>query len=446
MKVDEAPVFFNNFLEQKTREMNLLEQPKPHIPIPLEDAKPRTITPTVSVTPKVIVTQDGLAGDSNMFAVVLEPTEQGKPRDQATTPRKRKLSPMESPSIKRIRSLKSQDTLTHNVFPSTPDQLQVPNGTPPMSKRIVNNAYVEIVQKPRLTPSSSLTSIHSSPVRLGKQKSEDDASDMGDYEMSSPSKRRSMEYPASARRAGDRDERGRCRVQTIDPSEIQLPAPAPVEKFVSFLEDIFEAEDSLPPEISADELPEFFSGLTADRAHPLLHSNTVRKLIKMIDQVAKPTKRMRQAGAAAVNTPGRVGRMGEVDPQMLSRVLKLLDRTVRTGEDIDPFVQTTSAPAPVQPSIKLSPRKKRPIKKKVDRRSRTPKGEGEEDEKESVISREEEEPNNTAPREATQVDFENLTQTLNGGRDSILAADCCIALLGSDRLTKQVSLECNQIL
>jgi len=38
------------------------------------------------------------------------------------------------------------------------------------------------------------------------------------------------------------------------------------------------------------------------------------------------------------------------------------------------------------------------------------------------------------------VDYKKLTQDLDVAKESIFAADCCIALLGSDRLTKQVGL------
>jgi cohesin loading factor subunit SCC2 len=43
-------------------------------------------------------------------------------------------------------------------------------------------------------------------------------------------------------------------------------------------------------------------------------------------------------------------------------------------------------------------------------------------------------------QDLTEMDYDKLTRVLELARDSILAADCCIALLGSDRLTKQVSL------
>lgn len=45
----------------------------------------------------------------------------------------------------------------------------------------------------------------------------------------------------------------------------------------------------------------------------------------------------------------------------------------------------------------------------------------------------------TSSKELDEMDYEKLTRDLEIARDSILAADCCIALLGSDRLTKQVS-------
>ena len=37
-----------------------------------------------------------------------------------------------------------------------------------------------------------------------------------------------------------------------------------------------------------------------------------------------------------------------------------------------------------------------------------------------------------------EADFEKLAKELDITNESILAADCCIALLGSDRLPKQV--------
>lgn len=195
------------------------------------------------------------------------------------------------------------------------------------------------------------------------------------------------------------------------------------------VEDLFEAEDSLPNDASLDDLSDFFSSLTNDFSHPLLHPNIIRKVIKYIGQITRPTKRLRQSGGVS-GTPRGKGRMADADTQTLARLLKLLDRSVRAGEDVDPFFHII-----VPSSVKASPRKaaaKKAAKaKKTEMRSsQTPPEEDAHDD-ESMAE--------PQTRELTDFDFDKLSRILDTARDSILAADCCIALLGSDRLTKQVS-------
>src|SRR5688572_11806202 len=109
------------------------------------------------------------------------------------------------------------------------------------------------------------------------------------------------------------------------------------------LEDIFDAEDSLPADVELDDLPQdFFSALSTDCTKPLLSPMIIRKLLKYVGQVTRPTKRMRQGGvggfAGTLSTPrSKVGRMTDVDVPTLSRLLKILERTVKASEDIDPF-------------------------------------------------------------------------------------------------------------
>jgi len=133
--------------------------------------------------------------------------------------------------------------------------------------------------------------------------------------------------------------------------------------------------------------------------------------------------------------------MAEVDTQVLSRLLKLLERNVRAGEDVDPFPSPSGNAgfSATHASKSVSPQKKSPKKpaksKKNERRSKskTPGGEeGEAEDGDGTGGGHAEE------QELTEGDFDNLTRVLDIARDSILAADCCIALLGSDRLTKQV--------
>ena len=80
-------------------------------------------------------------------------------------------------------------------------------------------------------------------------------------------------------------------------SLLKVSCIGPLEKLTSLLEDIFEAEDTLPADADLDSLStEFFSLLTAEPARPQLHHNMIRKLTKYIGQVARPMKRLRGHG------------------------------------------------------------------------------------------------------------------------------------------------------
>src|ERR1700683_1855338 len=93
---------------------------------------------------------------------------------------------------------------------------------------------------------------------------------------------------------------------------------APLEKLTALLEDIFEAEDALPPDVDIQVLPgEWFSPMTIDGSSLLLHPHIIRKLAKYIGQVTRPTKRIRlsarEGAAGSAGTPRGKGRMAEVD-------------------------------------------------------------------------------------------------------------------------------------
>lgn len=208
----------------------------------------------------------------------------------------------------------------------------------------------------------------------------------------------------------------------------------PLEKLTSLIEDIFEAEDSLPPEVESSDLNhEFFSPLSIDCSRPLLATAIIRKLIKYIGHVARPAKRLRQATGGIIGTPRSKGRMGDLDVQQLSRLLKILDRSVKAGEDIDPFphAHVSSLSSSTKSSPKKPSNKKNSKPRKGERRSRsaTPK---------QGDNLAEDEYRAGSLTVATDADIDKLSTQLDAARDSIFAADCCIALLGSDRLPKQV--------
>ncbi len=213
---------------------------------------------------------------------------------------------------------------------------------------------------------------------------------------------------------------------------------APLEKLIALLEDITEAEDSLSPDADLSELSsEFFSSLTFEASRPLLHANIIRKLCAHITKVARPSKRTRQnTRDSGSRSPIKSrGTMLDVDTNLLSRILRTLERTVKAGEDIDPFGSSRSSSLGANKISEVGSPKKSPKKKHArtdDRRSKSKTPRPMEDDNEH---REESTPGSEVP---TDADLDALTRSLELAKESIYAADCCIALLSSDKLTKQV--------
>ncbi|KAG5351628.1 hypothetical protein C0989_005551 [Termitomyces sp. Mn162] len=395
--------FFNNFLEQKSREIDV--------------ARRLSTPPQPPALPLLQESPDPLALTANRVP-------------QTVTPRKRKVYvQIESPAVKRLHL----HSVSSSVTPQTPkastsmsSSTVVNSGASRSShtpRGTVSMAYVAVPSAPWLTPTSSRKgSVTHMSDKIWKMKNADDTPDLGGYgsddDDGAYSPTRSDAIKSSARRTGDRDER------------------VPLEKLTSLIEDIFEAEDSLPTDVDMSDLPQdFFSMLTTtDVARPLLNFTVMRKLTKYVGHVGRPNKRIR---AGVQNTPRGKGRMNEVDPQVLSRLLKTLERNVRVGEVVDPFRYTPPSHVPNASPSKKSP-KKAARGKKADRRSKskTPGLDGErDDDGENHVG------SADAVAELTDVDFDQLAKLLEIARDSIIAADCCIALLASDRLTKQLYSE-----
>ncbi|KAF7357525.1 Sister chromatid cohesion protein [Mycena sanguinolenta] len=314
----------------------------------------------------------------------------------ALTPRKRKsASHLDSPSAKRMHSphptpVPLTPSTTHTSLISTPSSSF---STP---SRRVTMSYVEVPQKPwAVTPKSKLHARADSPDDLGGYGSEDDSPRKNSLSNSGG-------RATSSRRTGDRDER------------------VPIQKLEALMEEIFEAEDALPPDVDLSSLPtEYFSvATTIDCSRPLLQPSQVRKLTKYIVQVVHPGKRVRHT--APGNTPAK-------DPPRRS------SGSVKSGEDLDPFAGPPAATA-VPGSAPSSPTKKPSKKAKGKRRSRSRSGdEAEPEEMEVDVA--------AGPVALTDLDHAKLARALEMARDSIVAADCCFALLGAGDLTKQLYSE-----
>lgn len=197
-----------------------------------------------------------------------------------------------------------------------------------------------------------------------------------------------------------------------------------MDKLTALIGDIFEAEDSIPAECELDDLDQkFWSLSTIECSRPQLHPDMIRKLSKYIGYVSRPTKRVRPG----VTGSPRKSRIGQVETVSLSRVTKILERSVKLGEDVDPFAWTHVATSS-RKTASLSPKKQARTRKRS--KSKTP-VEGEENAQDGLV---------VEKQEPTSIDFERVALQVEHARDAVLAAECCMTLLGSDRLPKEVRL------
>ncbi|KAG8797288.1 Sister chromatid cohesion protein 2, partial [Serendipita sp. 400] len=347
------------------------------------------------------------------------------PRAMSISPQKRKAEGehVHSPSMKRVQS---NDHMNWSPMKSQSTSIPIPPSAATAHPNQI--PYVAVPPVPihlRATPVKNpgqprypLPSGSSTPATPTPRKNIDSdwmpESVYGDASSSAPVP------PSTQSRAGDRD-----RHNSVD-------------KLVSYLEDIFEAEDTLPADSPAEdsEAFDFFSKLTTDWSHPRLNTKVMNKLTKIVDQIAQPTKRARRD--ALFHSPGipEVDGLASMETSTLSRIIKLLERSVTAGEDVDPFAgpivrlngsnSVADGPAKSPTKGKKAKRAKSPEGRKTRSKSRTP---VEPDAEELGADGE------------GDVDVEKVENSLNLARESVLATDVCLALLSADHLPKQLYSE-----
>ncbi|EJU03190.1 ARM repeat-containing protein [Dacryopinax primogenitus] len=237
----------------------------------------------------------------------------------------------------------------------------------------------------------------------------------------------------SGKRTGERDDR------------------ADVKKLLDYLDDIFEAEDSLPaasPQASpmllstsptlAGGTGGFFTTSLDPGSEPMLLPHVLRKLLRYIEASSVETRSRRRKGAR--------GALSQVDSAPLGRILRILDRNVKAAIDLEPF------PASLAPkSTKNTPKKARKSGV-VDRRSMSRAasdaislgldGEPEEDMDTPVDDESlEEEPQEGKEEQLADMSVEKCTHLLEIVSLGVMAADCCLALLTADALPKKLYSE-----
>ncbi|EIW81234.1 hypothetical protein CONPUDRAFT_165445 [Coniophora puteana RWD-64-598 SS2] len=397
---DESPAFFDTFLQSR---LQVLEQEN-HVQRPMEheldilapvDQKTGHVRPE---TPKRLILPPPARHTPNNFISW----------SNQTSPQKRKREEgHDTPSIKRMASGQLRDA---------PKKPLVPKASHPQKSRQIM-AYVEIPSRPPLVTSrSSQRPRPASPDDLGGYGSvEDDPA---------PTKTRiHSNKPNSSRRTGDRDER------------------VPLEKFSALIEDIFEAEDTLPADTEISELPKnFFSPLTPDCNQPHLQTGLIRKLTNYISQLARPTKRLRRPMkdglVSGAGSPRTWGSLADVETNVLARLFKILERSVKAGEDLDPFGLTS-----LNAEILTSPRKPKTRKAAKPSASQREGSRGTPKLDDMQVDDEPSQSKASSAERLAGVDGNFVVRQLEIAKDSIVAAECCISLLSGEDLTKQLYSE-----
>jgi cohesin loading factor subunit SCC2 len=344
-----------------------------------------------------------ISGRQDSLELLAAPSSSSRTFDCRTpqpiqSPKKRKSElQINSPSIKRVQiqfQPQQHDSLSFKVpcaQPITPrtQRFIAADGTTPTSQltpgRTYRLAYVQVPPKPWLTPTSAKgkgtqrVEIRHSPDQEYSTNEENDEDGL-----SSRMKDDMSNAKSSSRRTGDRDDR------------------APLEKLNSFFEDLFEAEDTISPDSPLTALnSDFFSSHTSSTSEPLLNSAQLGKATKLFSHLTHSSAMHSSSGT----TPRR-GRVKDVDSNTLSRFLKIVERSIKAGEDIEPlkFIDVAK-----DKSSELSEGKK--TSKKLSRLEDT---------------------------YEADINLDALKDELEVSRDSVLAAETILAVLTSDRLPKEV--------
>ncbi|KAG8832210.1 Sister chromatid cohesion protein 2 [Serendipita sp. 399] len=402
---EDSPRFFHDFLEAKSKEIR--ESSVTNAPV-------YTTPQSFSSTPFL---NDRSQGPRHQMDT---PTS----RTMSISPQKRKAEGehAHSPSMKRVQSndhmawspMKSQQTsIPVPASASTAHPNQIPYiSVPPMPHQWQIATPVKNLAQPR----HQLPSVKSTPATPTPRKTSEDgwkAESVDGYPSSG-----APVPPSTQSRTGD--------------------GQNSLDKLTSYLEDIFEAEDTLPADSPVEDMEsfEFFSKLTTDWSHPRLSIKVMNKLTKIVDQIAQPTKRARRD--ALFHSPGmpEADSLASLEISTLSRIIKLLERSVTAGEDVDPFAGPVvklsgsgSAPEATDKSPtkgKKAKRGKSPEGRKTRSKSRTPVDTGVD---ELGVDGE------------GNVDLAKVENDLNLARESVLAVDVCLALLSADHLPKQLYSE-----
>ncbi|PWN49132.1 hypothetical protein IE53DRAFT_318176 [Violaceomyces palustris] len=231
----------------------------------------------------------------------------------------------------------------------------------------------------------------------------------------------------------------------------------PMAKLLGFIEDIFEADDSLPDRDTMAEMQpgEVFSGPAetffelmdlgsgSSYGMPLLKSSVLHKLLRLVLQCSRPLADM--AKMKVTESSKKNVDLASIPQQELGRLLRILERTVKISGSIDPFPNNVRGSKSLT-SSPTKPKKKTSVAVVASpERSPgicTPEVEDVAEEK-GHDGLEDEDTATPAPAQngSDAESFDELGTKMQILIRSLLAAECCFAILSGDQLAKPLLSE-----
>lgn len=239
----------------------------------------------------------------------------------------------------------------------------------------------------------------------------------------------------------------------------------PIAKLQGLIEDLFEADDSLPDRDSLqDLLPGQSLSSAADAFFEIIESPSssggdarsvlvmrAAALQKLLKLVVKCSRRHTEIAALSAKVqPATHPGLSTIPPADLIRLLSILERTARVGEDLDPFPSQANRSLASEPASPTKPQKGRKAERQAKSTSKTPEPEQTpevqaEEEREDSARQEDEAGTGLShgDRElgSANEELERLNATFAVVDRAVLATECSLGVLTGDVLPKQVLSE-----
>ncbi|CDS02114.1 hypothetical protein [Sporisorium scitamineum] len=230
----------------------------------------------------------------------------------------------------------------------------------------------------------------------------------------------------------------------------------PIAKLCGLIEDLFEADDSLPDRDSLqDLLPGQSLSPAADAFYEMIESPSVsggdsrsvlvlraaalQKLLKLIVMCCRPHTEIATISGRAqpANTPS----LSTIPAEDVIRLLTILERTARVGENIDPFPSQASRGMVSEPASPTKPKKGRKAEHRSKSASKTPDPAQTPDRQGVNTPRDRDDVENGEEAASTNEELEKLHATFVVMDRAVLATECSLGMLTGDVLPKQVLSE-----